>query len=309
MAGHGYTWGALRDTQAAKLRVGDIFVQPGLGTAYRVRSDGKVYSAGIAWGMKLDGTAWTVTARDGNTITARSHTGRTVTDTIPPTTHVLRVTSQEHDEEPGPGKATADTVTADTDCPRHQSTGAGGATMFTTTEANHAHATHQSATGQWTNKDRTAARKFAGKWLAEQRFLQRTMDPTDDALSSAFATCARPPSPHLYPLIRETLAHWNAKKPRSHGQRLKRYTVTEIYQPGNEILWTARIGHEVAVSLQCPQTNGTWEISPLRRALARHAEVAEDQIRPVRARADTGIAPRLWEVDTPAQDEPEQLHL
>jgi hypothetical protein len=89
--GHGYTWGDAREVKASALAVGDVFVKPGMGSAYFVSQDGRVRGAGIAWEMPMDGTAWTVVDRDGDTTTCRSHTGETKTADIPEGARVLRV--------------------------------------------------------------------------------------------------------------------------------------------------------------------------------------------------------------------------
>ncbi|MFF8696314.1 hypothetical protein ACF08W_29285 [Streptomyces sp. NPDC015144] len=50
-------------------------------------------------------------------------------------------------------------------------------------------------------KTRRWAQGFAAKWWAEQN----TGQPTDDALSAAFAHTVKPPKPEAYPLIREAI--------------------------------------------------------------------------------------------------------
>ncbi|MFJ2630198.1 hypothetical protein ACIO6T_44645 [Streptomyces sp. NPDC087532] len=88
---HGYNWGDIREIKASDLNTGDVFVNPGLGTAYAVKSDGRVEGAGIAWEMPLNGTAWTVVARMGQSVTAVSHVGRMVQAELSQTAIVLRV--------------------------------------------------------------------------------------------------------------------------------------------------------------------------------------------------------------------------
>jgi hypothetical protein len=88
---HPYTWEDVRDTPARSLAAGDVFVKPGMGIAYHVATDGRVRGAGLAHGMPLDGTAWTVIAREGDVTTCRASDGREVTEAIPESAHVLRV--------------------------------------------------------------------------------------------------------------------------------------------------------------------------------------------------------------------------
>ena len=88
---HGYSWGDAREIKTDDLRAGDTFVNPGLGAAYVVDRDGRVRGARIAWEMPMDGTAWTVVARQGQTVTAVSHMGRMVRDELSQTAHMLRV--------------------------------------------------------------------------------------------------------------------------------------------------------------------------------------------------------------------------
>jgi hypothetical protein len=88
VSGHGYTWDQVRERPAADLKVGDTFVRPGTGTAYRTCKDGSV--RGVGW-QDLDGTAWTLIAREGDTTTARSHDGREASQAIPPGARVLAV--------------------------------------------------------------------------------------------------------------------------------------------------------------------------------------------------------------------------
>lgn len=92
--GHGYGWDDLRDRAARDLAVGDVFVS-GLGAfaAYAVSQDGRVRP--LMGCEPPAGTAWTVTARDGDRITARSHHGHEETaKEIPAGQYVLVVTEE-----------------------------------------------------------------------------------------------------------------------------------------------------------------------------------------------------------------------
>jgi hypothetical protein len=95
MSSHGYTWNDVRSVPVGDLAVGDVFVQPGAGVAYYVADDGRVRGAGLAVAMELDGTAWTVTARDGSLITMRSGDGREISEVAPTSARVLRVKRTE----------------------------------------------------------------------------------------------------------------------------------------------------------------------------------------------------------------------
>lgn len=88
--GHGYDWSDLRDRPARDLAVGDTFVS-GLGafTAYMTGRDGRVRS--LMGCEPPGGTAWTVTAREGNVTTALGHDGRVETQEIPERARVLMV--------------------------------------------------------------------------------------------------------------------------------------------------------------------------------------------------------------------------
>lgn len=87
-----YTWDDVRDVPATSLAVGDVFVTPGVGTAYTVGPDGRVRGVGLTYALPLDGRAWTVTAREGDATTCRSSDGREVVARIPKGARVLRVT-------------------------------------------------------------------------------------------------------------------------------------------------------------------------------------------------------------------------
>lgn len=90
--GHGYTWSDVRKRPAEDLAVGDTWVNPGAFTVYRTDKDGNVYP-GLS---PLDGYAWTITARDGDAITARRHDrSRAETAKIPEGQCVLAVTGPE----------------------------------------------------------------------------------------------------------------------------------------------------------------------------------------------------------------------
>jgi hypothetical protein len=92
--GHGYGWDDLRDRPAMELAVGDIFIT-GLGafTAYAVGRDGRVRP--LMGCEPPGGTAWTVTARYGDTIRARGHDGRIAQQNIPDRQRVLAVVPPE----------------------------------------------------------------------------------------------------------------------------------------------------------------------------------------------------------------------
>lgn len=90
--GHGYGWDVLRRTPSSELAVGDVWVSPGLGAVYRESADGRVRGHGWA---PPEGTAWTVTTRDGDRVTARSHDGRELTDTVRADVGVLLVVGPE----------------------------------------------------------------------------------------------------------------------------------------------------------------------------------------------------------------------
>lgn len=87
---HGYGWEDLRQRPARDLAVGDVFVSPAAFSAYGVAADGRVFAMIGYEGPR--GTAWTVTARDGNVTTCRSHDGREETQEIPERARVLAVT-------------------------------------------------------------------------------------------------------------------------------------------------------------------------------------------------------------------------
>ena len=88
--GHGYGWDDLRDRPASELVVGDTFVS-GLGAfaSYTVARDGRVRP--LMGCGKPGGTAWTVTAKDGTDLTARSHHGYEETGEFTESTRVLKV--------------------------------------------------------------------------------------------------------------------------------------------------------------------------------------------------------------------------
>lgn len=71
-------------------------------------------------------------------------------------------------------------------------------------------------------KNRTQAPKFAGKWVAETEYRRASglsNTPTDQALSTAFATCAKPPTADLYPLIRHEISTWDTNDGRRPADR------------------------------------------------------------------------------------------
>lgn len=86
---HGYGWNDLAQHPAEGLHEGDVFVQPEAFATYWTRSDGSV-SGG--WDGP-QGTAWTVTACDGDRMEARGHDGR-VQETTSLSGTVLRVLSK-----------------------------------------------------------------------------------------------------------------------------------------------------------------------------------------------------------------------
>lgn len=85
---HGYGWKDLRKRPAGELAVGDTWVNPGLGATYYESRDGRVWGTGWAG---PEGIAWTVTARDGDLVTARSHDGRELAQEIPADARMLVV--------------------------------------------------------------------------------------------------------------------------------------------------------------------------------------------------------------------------
>lgn len=91
---HPYTWGDVRERPADGLAVGDTWINPGTGAAYFTGKDGRVHGAGIAHEMPMDGIAWTVEAREGKRITARSQAGATLAGEFPAGHRVLVVTEE-----------------------------------------------------------------------------------------------------------------------------------------------------------------------------------------------------------------------
>lgn len=82
-----------------------------------------------------------------------------------------------------------------------------------------------------------------------------------------------------------------------------RYTVTEKFQADQTAVWTARVGRSVAVKVVSPQENGMWDTDLLRKALAEHAGVEMEHVRPRRTPSDRQVAPRVWEVNAPQAEE------
>jgi hypothetical protein len=111
-------------------------------------------------------------------------------------------------------------------------------------------------------------------------------EPCKDPLLTLVADATQAPRPTI-------------EKPQ---ERPDRYTVTEEYKADRTAVWTARVGRTVAVRVECPQERGMWDTDVLRRALAEHAGVDVDNIRPVRARSEITVAPHTWEVDRPEAD-------
>jgi hypothetical protein len=91
---HPYTWNDVRERPADELAVGDTWVNPGTGAAYFSGKDGRVHGAGLVHEMPMGGIAWTVTAREGKCITARSQTGATLSGEFPAGHRVLVVTEE-----------------------------------------------------------------------------------------------------------------------------------------------------------------------------------------------------------------------
>jgi hypothetical protein len=92
---HPYTWSDVRLRSADGLAVGDTWINPDTGTAYFADKNGLVHGAGIAHEMPMGGIAWTVTAREGKRITARSQTGATLAGEFPNGQRVLTVVPPE----------------------------------------------------------------------------------------------------------------------------------------------------------------------------------------------------------------------
>lgn len=91
---HPYTWGDARERPADELTVGDTWINPGTGAAYFTDGDGRVHGAGIVHEIPMGGIAWTVEAREGKRITARSQTGATLAGEFPARHRVLVVTEE-----------------------------------------------------------------------------------------------------------------------------------------------------------------------------------------------------------------------
>ncbi|MFD7835664.1 hypothetical protein [Streptomyces sp. NPDC059761] len=85
------SWSDVRAVLATELAVGDVFVQPVEGIAYREGADGSVRGAGLAWEMGLEGTLWTVVGREGAAVTTRNAAGSTLTEDVPESARVLRL--------------------------------------------------------------------------------------------------------------------------------------------------------------------------------------------------------------------------
>ncbi|MCX4799627.1 hypothetical protein OG497_37870 [Streptomyces sp. NBC_01242] len=85
-----------------------------------------------------------------------------------------------------------------------------------------------------------------------------------------------------------------------------RYTVTEKFQADQAAMWTARVGRSVAVKVVAPREHGMWDTDMLRKALAEHAGVSVENVRPRRTPSDRQVAPRVWEIVRPEAVEEEQ---
>ncbi|AEM88881.1 hypothetical protein [Streptomyces violaceusniger] len=95
--GHGYRWRDVREVEAmGNLDVNDVFVKPGTGTAYTAYGDGSVTPRGLAWGTELDGIAWTVKGRIGETFICESHTGRHTNEILRAGVRVLKVVTSQN---------------------------------------------------------------------------------------------------------------------------------------------------------------------------------------------------------------------
>lgn len=90
--GHGYGWEDLRERPARDLAVGDVWVSPAAFSAYTAGPDGRVAGA-FGWEGPR-GTAWTLTARNDDVATCRSHDGREEKAPIPAGARVLVVTEE-----------------------------------------------------------------------------------------------------------------------------------------------------------------------------------------------------------------------
>ncbi|MGW5821980.1 DUF3560 domain-containing protein, partial [Streptomyces noursei] len=89
--GNGFTWADVRRRPAVALVVGDVFVVPAVGVAYKELGGGAVRGAGVGAGMALEGVAWTVVERLGALFTAESERGERRTELAGDGVCVLRV--------------------------------------------------------------------------------------------------------------------------------------------------------------------------------------------------------------------------
>ncbi|MFF5019435.1 hypothetical protein [Streptomyces sp. NPDC001165] len=129
----------------------------------------------------------------------------------------------------------------------------------------------------------------------------READPVTGALSY---DCGVPPC--FTEEVNAFTLHTEGSPGRAKAERPSRYSVTEKYRADRAAVWTARVGRTVAVKVVSPQERGMWDTDLLRKALAEHAGVSVGQVRPVRARNDVQVAPRVWEV-APAEEHREAL--
>lgn len=83
-----------------------------------------------------------------------------------------------------------------------------------------------------------------------------------------------------------------------------RYTVTEKFKGADQAAeWTARTGRTVAVKIEAAREHGMWDTDLLRKALAEHAGVSVEDVRPRRTPSDRQVAPRVWEIVRPEAEE------
>jgi hypothetical protein len=89
---HGYSWQDLREVNFGSLDVGRVVFKPSAGQMYASRVDGSV--EGLYGGFLMMGTAWTITAREGQRVTLVRHDGQArQTVSVPDAFVVLAVDS------------------------------------------------------------------------------------------------------------------------------------------------------------------------------------------------------------------------
>lgn len=74
LTSHGYNWPDLREVGIGTQGVGGVLFSPDAGEAYSTAKDGRVQGLWMAY--ELRGTAWKITARDGDTYTVVRHDGK-----------------------------------------------------------------------------------------------------------------------------------------------------------------------------------------------------------------------------------------